>query len=474
MTRVLLFGIEPLPDDGTNTHLAAAGLRTWHLLTAIRAAGHDVTLLTNRTFGAYSENLPAIVERRDRGFVHLSIDDTRWHDPRRMRELVTAIGVDGAVATTLTAGSAATNTVSDLPLWVDLYGDPMAEAQLKAALYRDDDQLIHYWQQLIRVLRRGDVFSAVSQPQQCSTVGALGTTGRLNQCSVGYTFVHCIPAASDSSPFPVAAKVIRGQIVPPDAFVILHSGGFNTWTDVDCLFEAVSRLMEKQPQVYLIATGGTITGHDDHTYRRFERLIEGSPFRDRFVLQGWIITTDLPAYYSASDVAVCADRRGYEPQLGSRTRVLDWLRAELPCILSTQPELAQDLAQKGGAMIYSPEDADALLDHLCWCVEHPVELRQIGKRGQEVLSDCYSYHATAQPLLTWLQKPSHAPDYGSSVILFRPAQTLGRQLRRSIQERRLSLALGMQLWSKIAPLTPPMIQRFLVRIGFRALRLKQR
>lgn len=474
MTRVLLFGIEPLPDDGANTHLAAAGLRTWHLLTAIRAAGHEVILLTNRTFGAYSEYLPAIIERRDRGFVHLSIDDTRWHDPRRLRDLVATLRAECAIAVTLMAGAVASQVVSNLPLWIDLYGDPMAEAQLKASLYRDDEQLIHYWQQLHSVLQRGDVFSAVSERQQWSTVGALGAAGRLNQRTVGYSFVHSIPAAHESAPFPPVSRAIRGEIVPHDAFVILHSGGFNTWTDVDCLFEAVSRLMEKHPHAYLIATGGAISGHDDHTYQRFVSLIAESPFRNRFVLRGWISSDDLPAYYAAADVTVCTDRRGYEPQLGSRTRVLDWLRAGLSCILSSQPELAQELAQKGGALIYPPEDADALSDRLRWCAEHPMELRQIGAHGREMLRDRYDYQATAQPLLAWLQKPIHAPDYGDAITLFRPAQTLARQLRRAIQKRRLSLALGLRLWSKIAPLTPPAIQRSLVRIGFRALRLKQR
>ena len=91
---------------------------------------------------------------------------------------------------------------------------------------------------------------------------------RISACAIAFgstTYVEAKPHA----PFTSTRKIIRGGLIPDDAFVIFYSGGYNTWTDVETLFAALDQLMADYPQMYFVSTGGKIEGHDDLTYSRF-------------------------------------------------------------------------------------------------------------------------------------------------------------------------------------------------------------
>lgn len=469
MTDVLLIGAAPLPIE--TEQVTGGGLRTWHFLQALIGAGHHVTLIANRTHGLYPPDLPPIRTTSYPTWTYHNVADAIWHDPRALRLLIEQTKKSCVVAVTTSAASISSDKMAYHPLWADLYGSLMAEAQLKALVYADDAHLDYFWRQEYRAVRRADRFSTVSDRQQWALIGELGAVGRLNQRTAGYAFAHTIPIASEPAPFVQSGFHLRGKIVPEDAFVILHSGGFNTWTDVDTLVDALDRIMAQYAHVYLVATGGTIAGHDDLTYGRFQRRVEESVHRDRYVMRGWVGNAELPAYYLESDVAVCTDRYAYEARLGSRTRVLDWLRAGLPCVLSSLTELATVIRSHDAGLVYRAEDAHDLASCLAWCVEHRSELKLMGAKGRDLLKNHFGFAKTAEPLLEWVADPQHAPDFGHPVTLIQPAQTLIMQIRAAVRERRLSFSLALRLWPVVARMMPYPVQQRLAALGLRLLRM---
>lgn len=448
MTRVLLLGFAPLPFEPYR--LAGPSLRTWHFVSVLRAAGHQVCLIGNRMAGIYPDDAPTILSTEMANFIYHNVHDVVWHDPRAMRPLIEAFAPECAIAVTTPAASVAAANVGALPLWCDLYGSVMAEAQLKALLYADDQYLAHFWNFERCALERGDKFSAVSERQQWSVVGELGMWGRLNQWTCGYSFVTTIPIAAEETPFRATGRYLRGAKVPEDAFLILYSGGYNTWTDVDTLFKALERVFSLEPRAHFASTGGTIYGHDDFTYRRFESLIAESTHRARYHLCGWLEAQDLINLYLESDVAVNVDRFAYETLLGSRTRILDWLRAGLPCVSSDLTELAQSVAAYGAGFTYPQGDAEALAERLLACAqpEHNAHMRQ---RARRLLAERYTYQATSAELLTWAAQPCRAPDVGKPTLkLVRPYRTLWVELSEMLRARRLNLSLAVKLWAPLS------------------------
>src|SRR5207247_3638588 len=140
------------------------------------------------------------------------------------------------------------------------YGSIMAEAQLKALVYGDDAYLSHFWTMERKAIERGDIFSTVSDRQRWSLIGELGMWGRLNQWTSGYEFATSIPIASDTRRYQLDRRVIRDS-VGDDAFIILYTGGYNTWTDIDTLFSALEIVMCDFPAVVFVSTCGKIEGH---------------------------------------------------------------------------------------------------------------------------------------------------------------------------------------------------------------------
>ncbi len=63
MTRILMVGFGPLPDDPLQRRVSASGLRTWHFLSVLRAAGHDICLIAGRDFGIYPDDAPDVISR---------------------------------------------------------------------------------------------------------------------------------------------------------------------------------------------------------------------------------------------------------------------------------------------------------------------------------------------------------------------------------------------------------------------------
>lgn len=446
MTRVLLFGFGPLPGEGG--HALAPALRTWHFAQALLGAGHEVCLFA-KPMGTSEQTRERISTTRGRGplTVHHLLADA---SPAELRRIADGWHAECAIGICMAGASTAARVVKDLPLWADLYGSAPAEAQLKAKLHGDDGYLRYFVLDELRAVQRADAFSCVSERQMWSLIGELGLCGRLNHWTAGYSFATVIPAATDATPFNAPHRMIRGRVVPEDAFVILHSGGYNTWYDVETLFQALERVMAAHAEVHFVSTGGPLPGHDECTYERLRALIAGSRHQERYHLQGWIPAEDLAGHYLESNVGVISDRPSYEAQLGSRTRVLDWLRAELPCVLSDLPELAADVATAQAGLTYRAGDVESLAACLNRCAADRAETSTMGRRGRQLLLERYTYTATTGPLLSWVAAPQHAPDYARAYPHFvrGPSQSL-LALRSRIGRQALKVRAARAAWHTI-------------------------
>jgi glycosyltransferase involved in cell wall biosynthesis len=465
MSRVLVVGFAPLPIE--MLRMSGPSLRTWHFVSVMLDAGHEVCLIANRGLDVYPADLPDIVSQRKDRLQYHNVSNSQWHSPASLLPLVQEFAPECAVGVTTSGTAAAVPLVGSLPLWGDLYGSIMAEAQMKAQVYGDDSYLAHFWALEQAAIERADRFSTVSERQQWSLIGELGMIGRLNQYTAGYDFALTIPIASESTPFTSTHKVLRGSVVPDDAFIIFYSGGYNTWTDVDTLFAALEQTLVQYPKVYFVSTGGKIEGHDDLTYARFQTMIRTSAHRDHYFLQGWVPTEALPSYYLESDLAVNVDKRSYEAMLGSRTRVLDWLRAGLPCVLSSLPELADAVADAGAGLSYVPGDVDDLVARLRYCLDNPDALAHMRQCAHQLIST-FSYEATTRELVKWLAAPTHAPDFDKHVPKVAKAAPPADGITHGFKTRQMLLRA---IWRRIDAASvrlgvPSDFMRRVARIGY--------
>ncbi len=410
--RVLVLGWSPLPFENQKMNYAP-GARSWQLAGALASDGHAVCLACARIPGAAHDELPTVAESEHEGVLIYQMERERFEAEGALEDLVErfrpTVLVGAAPVPSLRACHLAGET---LPVWVDLFGDPMAEAQARAIAAPEKDRLSAYRNLLAELLERGDAFSAVSERQRLAAIGQLGFCGRLNAETGGHELVFNIPCGLSGRGEPVERSrqsPVPGELAEDD-FVLLWSGGYNTWCDVDTLFAGLEMAMEANHRLRFVSTGGGIEGQDEGTYPRLLAKVNASPLADRFLFKGRLPRRELDAYLARADLALVTERFLYERIFGSSGRVLHWLAAGVPFLCSRLSEISEIVEAEGLGLTYPAEDPEALGRRILQAAADPEALARRAEAGLAHARQHWSDRSSTKPLREWIRQPRRAPD----------------------------------------------------------------
>lgn len=328
-----------------------AGARFRHFRSVIEGAGHTV----------------------------LPVDARDGADTGRAADVVVSAGIYRPT-------EAAVRIAGERPLWIDLPGDPFADAQAVVARGGDPERVSEDCARVfLPALARADGFSTIGAVSRWTLIGQLGLMGRW----VG-------PDKLPVHPIPIAWPGSSGEPPPADpgpdragVLRILLAGSFNTWFDEDAVADVLIEVMERTA-VEVHVTGGP---GQPGGYERFRERMAGRPV----TFHGWV---DEPAaIFARCEVLLTLDRPDvWEPYAGSRTRVLSARAAGLRVVASAGPELVDELAAVGQlcAVRRHAEAVAALLDRSA-----PPDAGWAAERYDPV--------RIAAPLLDWLAVPRRVP-----------------------------------------------------------------
>lgn len=405
MSTVVVIGMAPLPWEQRHKHYGL-GTRTWHFTKPLLDEGHRVVLVAKMMLEAYQ---PPAQEDLPEGLQVTRLDADSFHDPARVRALVQEVCPSCVVAVNMEAASVACAAHLSVPIWADLNGYSMGEAQARHRVVGTQDDPLIMWGQVLPILLRADVFSAVSAPQRYALIGELGAVGRLSKATLGYEFVYHIPNAVEPPPSQATASSPL-ESLPEGAFWVLWSGGFNTWADVHTLVSGVELAMERIPQLRFVSTGGDLAPHDPVTYRRFKALVEASPYRERFHLLGWVDAAVVDAVMRTAHVGVNVDVPCYETELGARNRLNAMMRYGLPVITTYGSEISRIVERHGLGIAVTPADPRALGGAISWAFSNYPRMKSMGTRAKDFVLEHFSFAATTRPVVKWVASPQFAPD----------------------------------------------------------------
>lgn len=277
--------------------------------------------------------------------------------------------------------TAAVQIAGERPLWIDLPGDPFADAQAVVARGGDPHAVAQDCARVfLPALARADAFSTIGTASRWTLVGQLGLLGRF--AGPDELPIHPVPIA-----WP-AEDVLPLRAWPSGPLRVLLAGSFNTWFDEDAVADVLRDAMQRtEVEVDVLGGPGQPGGYAAFVHRMRDRPV-------RF--HGWV--EDPAPVYSQCEVLLTLDRPGtWEPMTGSRTRVLTALAAGLRVVASAGPELVDELAEGGhvAAVRTRGEALTALLDRAPAPPVGAVALR-------------YDGTAVLRPLLDWLERPRRA------------------------------------------------------------------
>jgi hypothetical protein len=422
LSRILVIGSGPLPGPSVRS-MGFPSLRTAQFAAGLVEGGHEVRiglLIGDDEAGTSTAWLgprPAALQ---------TVEVIRTDLPGAIDGL-TAIREGFAPHAVVTAGpflpmAMGAAVAGDVPLWVDVPGDPMAEAQARGAV--DGDDVIAKWREVYSAaLARGDRFSTISERQRLALIGALGLAGRLAGEALGDELVRVVRGSVE----PVMgwdAPSGAGPDLPDDAFVLLFSGGWNTWLDHESMAEGVLHAMAADARIHFVATGGAIAGHHAAAYETFRATAAGSPYADRFHFLGWVEARRLAAVHASADVALCVDRRCYEAELGARTRLLEAMERGLRVASTVLCEQTEAMRGCEGFTELPLDDAEGIGRALVRLADG-----EPSGTGWGAIRARWSIAATTRDLVDWAATPVRSSSgVDASAAMFEETRSLREEL----------------------------------------------
>ncbi|HEY8913977.1 glycosyltransferase [Lacisediminihabitans sp.] len=331
-------------------------------------------------------------------------------------------------------------------LVVDIY-DPMHLEQLEQGRELPPEQWNRQVSDATGVLneqmRRGDFFLAASDRQRMFWLGQLASLGRINPSNYDGDpdlngLIGVAPFGLSSVPPRHERDVLKGVLpgIGTDDKVLLWSGGLYNWFDPQTLIRAVAKVSQAHDNVRLFFQG---TKHPHPGVPEMEIVGESRALASElgvldkavFFNSSWVDYSDRQNYLTEADAGVSTHHSHIETTFSFRTRILDYLWAELPMVVTAGDHFAELIeAEKLGIVVEAGN-----VDQLAAALERILfddKFIAASKRNIRRVRVRYFWEEALAPLLAFVADPHHAGDNGEY------AHGSGRARVRTRQRKRVS------------------------------------
>jgi glycosyltransferase involved in cell wall biosynthesis len=381
--------------------MAGPGVRAWELSRAL-AREHSVTLA-----------VPAPVPGDAPGFRCVEGTAANLEAEAARHDVVivqgSALGAFAALADVA------------CPLVIDLYDPYVVETggmqaglppEVGAARVRDDAAVLR------RQLALGDAFLCASASQRLFWLGALAAAGRVNPLTLDgdpalERLLLTVPFGLPDDPPPeTALPGVPG--LRPDGRLVLWGGGIWNWLDPQSAIRAVAEIAPALPDVQLLFMG---SGHPNPSVPQMRRAAAAHRLAEQLGVlggpvlfhAGWTPYAERAGLLRRATVGISLHDASVEAEVAFRTRVLDYLWAGLPCLLTAGEATASLAAAEGFGLTVPPGDQGAVTAALRRLLEDP-DLRARCRSAAERVAPGYRWSAVAEPLVQLCRRPARAAD----------------------------------------------------------------
>jgi len=285
-------------------------------------------------------------------------------------------------------------------------------------------------------MARADLLLCASDRQRLFYLGQLAALGRVNPAN--YENDPDLTGLLAVVPFGLSAQdphrtrpALRGVVPGIDTgdHVVIWGGGLYDWFDPSTLIRAMELLSRTRPDARLYFQGTRNPNPDvpDMPVVAASRELAqelGVLDRSVFFNDSWVDYDDRQNYLLESDAGVSCHFDHLETTFAFRTRILDYLWAGLPMVV-TEGDAFADLVREEDLGVVVPErDVEALAAALDAVLYDAARAKQ-WRRNVARVRERYLWNVTLSPLIRFLDRPRRAADAGSTPALRRAAPRRG-------------------------------------------------
>lgn len=256
---------------------------------------------------------------------------------------------------------------------------------------------------------------------------------------------------------PNPKPMLRGvhPAFPEDAQIVLWGGGIWEWLDPLTLVKAWPKVLAQHPQARLIFLG---TRHPNPLVPRHKMALEtlalaaeiGEKERTIFFYE-WLPYEEREALLCEADIGVTLHPLHVETRYSIRTRVLDYLWARLPVLVTEGDVTSEWILQYGVGRVVPPLNVEALEQVLGEMLEKP---KSAWASAFEPLRESFCWSQVVLPLRRYCLHGEYAPDRQMRSGLATPVATKGQQPGRLskalyIWHREGFRAVWRRIWQRI-------------------------
>ncbi|MFC4243526.1 glycosyltransferase [Gryllotalpicola reticulitermitis] len=306
----------------------------------------------------------------------------------------------------------------------DVY-DPMHLEQLEQAKGQGEEAWSRAVSDATNVLNqqlaRGDFFLAASERQRHLFIGQLAALGRINPLNYRGNpdlskLIATVPFGLSSEP-PVHEKQVLKGVLPgigEDDKVLLWSGGLYNWFDPHTLIRAVAELAKTHPDVRLFFQG---TKHPHPGVPEMEIVATsralaselGVADKNVFFNASWVDYAQRQNYLLEADAGVSTHYEHIETTFSFRTRILDYLWAGLPMVVTAGDHFAELIEKEKLGVVVGAEDVEGLVAAL-EKVLYDERFAAAARRNVARVAKRFRWQTVLQPLVDFVADARHAPD----------------------------------------------------------------
>lgn len=312
-----------------------------------------------------------------------------------------------------------------VPIYVEVSARQSSDLDSEYRAFNND---VSRW---AHVLRRGDLFLCSSPAQQKYYQGVLSALGRVNPITYNEELILVVPYGIYRE-LPKATKKPISKLVDKKFKKILWFGGIYPWFDLRNLVEAAAIVNRSVPsKLVIVGAKNPFNTHPDFV-RRYEELIEfinSKPaYKDMVVLQDWVRFEDRANWYLDSDLVVVINKEGDENALAWRTRLVDFMWADLPIVTNGGDPLGELLIENKAAARIVDLESSALAKDIASALAGGSKLSDMQKNLARLKADFY-WDAVTAKLANKIKIHSRAADleqYGSLEVVHPASSARGK------------------------------------------------
>lgn len=349
-------------------HLTGPEIRAWELAKAL-SAKYEVTIAANRAVGGEREGIPIVAS-------------SRW---RLLRE---AMRHDAIFSACLPPYLLALKPLRDFVAITDQYDPHELElATLAAGRHRERELRSRAAVQRLQ-LRNADLVLCAAERQRADLIRVGRSLGHMRSRSLDPVVV---PFGIPDPPPASKRRPLHdhfAQIDDTDT-VVLWWGSVWRWLDAETPVRAFAQMADERTDIKLVITAGKPSSKSAEQFDATQQIRDladelGVLGRTVLFFDEWIPYEERYDYLREADIGLTLHRHADEARLAARARYMDYLAAELPCVLGRGDETAEEFGAGGYATLLDDPDPDRLAATLTGLADDPGALAGARAAGAEL------------------------------------------------------------------------------------------